>query len=118
MKSLILFLLFTFPIAPTEHYYIYLNNLSGKNKFEVYISEGKDVIFYGIVYPKKQVLVEMQKGKLYGIKVTQITRNLEPTTQLPVPKNPAKSEFKDGIDYYWCVGRDLIYSFGVKTDIP
>ncbi len=116
MKSLILFLLFTFPIAPTEHYYIYLNNLSGKNKFEVYISEGKDVIFYGIVYPKKQVLVEMQKGKLYGIKVTQITRNLEPTTQLPdVTMTCPKI---NDICYYKCEGISLEYFFGVTTDIP
>lgn len=119
MKFLLAFL-FVFTFKNPEPLYLYLANLSEKNKFEVYISEGSDIVFYGIVYPKRTVCIEMTNGKLYGILTKQITHNIEPSTvfRTPTKENTAKTTIVNGITYYRCVGTHLIYQLGVVTEVP
>lgn len=119
MKFLLAFIL-TFTFKGSEPLYLYLENMTQKNKFEVYVSEGNDIIFYGIVYPQRTVSIEMTKGKLYGVKFKRITRNVEPSTVYaqPTKENTAKTTTVNDITYYRCVGTHLIYQLGVITDIP
>lgn len=95
----------------------YLENLSSKNRYEVWVSEDSMVIFSGIVYPLRKVMLPMIPNKLYGIKIIQLDHFGE-VVVAPKIYQAAPHTTKDGIDYYRCKSNtSLVYRFG-SSSIP
>lgn len=94
-----------------------IENVTNKQKFEVWVSEGNEVIFSGIVYPNRKVQIPMTPGKLYGI----LSKRLTTTTEykvIEVKQNTDHTVNNGGIDYYTCKKNTSFYYLLLVEDQP